>query len=57
MHGPLKSNSQFVFEGAIFKLKRVIHGKKGYLNQIVRQINHEKSFVEKIDHESFQNEE
>jgi hypothetical protein len=49
LHGPLKIHSQFVFEGAIFNLKRVIHGTKGYLNQIATQINHEKEFISSID--------
>jgi hypothetical protein len=55
MHGPLKSNSQFVFEGAIFNLKRVLHGTTGYLNQMVRQINYDRSFLEKMESEKFQN--
>jgi hypothetical protein len=55
LHGPLKCNSQFVFEGAIFNLKRILHGTKGFLNQIVKQINNEKDFASSIETETFHN--
>ncbi len=54
-HGPLKSNSQFVFEGAIFNTKRVVNGTTGFLNQIVNQINNEREFATFIEKTSFNN--
>ncbi len=37
-HGPLQSHSQFCFEGALYNLKNLLHGTKGYINQISTQM-------------------
>jgi len=37
-HGPLQCHSQFCFEGALFNLKKMLHGTKGFVNQISNQI-------------------
>ena len=33
LHGPLQCHSQFFFEGALFNLKNLIHGSRGFINQ------------------------
>lgn len=38
LHGPLHCHSQFFFEGALFNIKNLLHGTKGYINQISSQI-------------------
>lgn len=38
LHGPLHCHSQFFFEGALFNLKNLLHGTKGFINQISNQI-------------------
>jgi len=38
LHGPLQSHSQFCFEGALYNLKNLLHGTKGFINQISKQI-------------------
>ncbi|CAF1047635.1 unnamed protein product, partial [Brachionus calyciflorus] len=52
-HGPLYCHSQFVFEGAIFNFKNRMHGTKGYLNQLINEINNEMVFRSKLDKEHF----
>jgi hypothetical protein len=37
-HGPLQCHSQFCFEGALFNLKNLLHGTKGFIIQISSQI-------------------
>ncbi len=56
LHGPLQSNSQFVFEGAIYNLKLLLHGTRGYLDQIVRDIEATKLFFFNMKSKEFSNE-
>ncbi|CAF1035272.1 unnamed protein product, partial [Brachionus calyciflorus] len=52
-HGPLYSHSQFVFEGAIYNLKNKMHGTKGYLNQLINQIDNQMTFNSMLKPENF----
>jgi hypothetical protein len=38
LHGPLQCHSQFFFEGALYNLKNLLHGTKGFIDQISKQI-------------------
>jgi hypothetical protein len=55
LHGPLHCHSQFAFEGALFNLKNILHGTRGYLNQLSKQIFLSKEIGNKITNEYFQN--
>ncbi len=52
-HRPLQSNSQFIFEGAIYNLKLLLHGTRGYLDQIVRDIEATKRFSHQLKSAKF----
>ncbi|CAF1131989.1 unnamed protein product [Brachionus calyciflorus] len=54
-HGPLQCHSQFAFEGALYNLKNLIHGTRGYLGQITNQLLLNKYFCQNLNQELFQN--
>ncbi len=56
LHGPLQSNSQFVFEEAIYNFKLLLHGTRGYLDQIVRDVEATKNFAHNINSTKFSDE-
>ncbi|CAF1130945.1 unnamed protein product, partial [Brachionus calyciflorus] len=56
-HGPLYSHSQFVFEGGIYNLKKKMHGTKGFLNQLINEINNQMFFKKNLNPENFKSEE
>ena len=56
-HGPLYCHSQFFFEGALNNLKNLLHGTRGFINQITKQIFHLKDIKFKIEKQDFKNDE
>ena len=54
-HGPLQCHSQFCFEGALFNLKKMLHGTKGFVNQISNQIFIYKQLPTLITQHTFNN--
>lgn len=57
LHGPLCCHTQFVFEGALFNLKNLLHGTKGYINQLTKQLFICKDLINRINENKFENEE
>jgi len=55
LHGPLQSHSMFFFEGSIFNLKNLIHGSRGFINQICKQIFLYKDLKSQIKEQNFSN--
>jgi hypothetical protein len=53
LHGPLKSHSQFVFEGALYVIQGFLHGSRGFLNQIIKQLSLSRSFCLNLEPEKF----
>jgi hypothetical protein len=51
--GPLKSNSAYPFEGALFNMQNLFNGTRGFLNQIVTQISLTKAFAHKLEPMNF----
>jgi len=57
LHGPLQCHSAFFFEGALSNIKNLLHGSKGFLNQITKQLFLFKNLRDNIHAESFLNDE
>ena len=53
MHGPLHCHSQFVFEGALYNIKKMLKGTKGYLNQAINKLTFLKTFQPEYENFEF----
>jgi len=56
LHGPLNCHSQFFFEGALFNMKNLLHGTRGFINQISSQLFLYKNMRTKFSEIIFRNE-
>ena len=57
LHGPLQSHSQFCFEGSLINLINMLHGTRGYINQIGKQLFLSKDLKDRLNENEFENEE